>query len=344
MNGKRCVGTVAAAAAAVIAVSGPAGAEPAATTYGTSTSVGVHNAYDKEKYHYFADALDSGAALLELDLWSNGLGRSWRVSHSNPLGNNSNCEGAANASELRTKNRDQDFAGCLADMKAWHDAHPGHRPILLKVEMKDGFNAKGGRGPAEFDALVRQKLGDAVYGPGDLTGRHATADEAVRAGGWPSRADLAGKFLFELIPGTVEEKNPFDKLWTDVEYAGHLKSLAAQGKLAQSTAFPAVHGAAPGDPRERYTDPSLRPWFVVFDGDAATYLNGSIDTSWYDTRNYLLIMTDAHNVPPVIDGTHPTEAQALARVRQLAAAHASFATADWYPLPSVLKTVVPRGA
>lgn len=248
MNGKRCVGTVAAAAAAVIAVSGPAGAEPAATTYGTSTSVGVHNAYDKEKYHYFADALDSGAALLELDLWSNGLGRSWRVSHSNPLGNNSNCEGAANASELRTKNRDQDFAGCLADMKAWHDAHPGHRPILLKVEMKDGFNAKGGRGPAEFDGLVRQKLGDAVYGPGDLTGRHATADEAVRAGGWPSRADLAGKFLFELIPGTVEEKNPFDKLWTDVEYAGHLKDLAAQGSWRSRRRSPRCTGPLPATP------------------------------------------------------------------------------------------------
>lgn len=83
---------------------------------------------------------------------------------------------------------------------------------------------------------------------------------------------------------------------------------------------------------------------MVFDGDAATYLNGSIDTAWYDTRHYLLIMTDAHNVPPAIDGTRPTEAQALARVSQLAAAHASFATADWYPLPSVLKAVVPRGA
>ncbi|MFI5520213.1 phosphatidylinositol-specific phospholipase C domain-containing protein [Streptomyces platensis] len=344
MNGTRCVGTVAVAAAAVLATTVPAVAEPAGTTYGTSTSVGVHNAYEKEKYPYFADALDSGAALLELDLWTNGLGRSFRVSHSNPLGNNSNCEGAANPSQLRTKDRNQDFAGCLADVRAWHDAHPGHRPILFKIEMKDGFNAKGGRGPAEFDALVREKLGDAVYGPGDLTAGHATPDEAVRAGGWPSRADLAGKFLIELIPGTVEEKNPFDKLWTDVEYAGHLKNLAAQGKLGRSTAFPAVHGAAPGDPRERYADPSLRPWFVVFDGDAATYLNGSIDTAWYDTRNYLLIMTDAHNVPPAIDGTRPTEVQALARVRQLAAAHASFATADWYPLPSVLKTVVPRGA
>ncbi|MEV0370815.1 phosphatidylinositol-specific phospholipase C domain-containing protein [Streptomyces sp. NPDC050636] len=344
MKKTRCAGTVAVAAAAVIAVTGPAGAEPAATTYDTSTSVGVHNAYEKDKYPYFADALDSGTALVELDVWANGLGSSWRVSHSNPLGNNNNCAGASTASELRTKDRNQDFGGCLADMKAWHDANPGHRPILVKVEMKDGFNAKGGRGPAEFDALVRQKLGDAVYGPGDLTAGHATPDEAARAGAWPARSDLAGKFLFELIPGTVEEDNPFDKLWTDVEYATHLKGLAGQGKLAQSTAFPAVHGAAAGDPRERYTDPALRPWFVVFDGDAATYLNGTIDTAWYDTRHYLLIMTDAHKVPPVIDGTRPTEAEALARVRQLAAAHASFATADWYALPSVLQTVVRRGA
>ncbi|UQA91710.1 phosphatidylinositol-specific phospholipase C domain-containing protein [Streptomyces halobius] len=344
MKKTRCVGTIAVATAAVIAATGPAGAEPAVTTYDTSTSVGVHNAYEKDKYSYFADALDSGAALVEIDVWANGFGSSWRVSHSTPLGNDNNCVGASTVAELRAKDRDQDLGGCLADMKAWHDANPGHRPIMVKVEMKDGFHAKGGRGPAEFDALVRQKLGDAVYGPGDLTAGHATPDEAARAGAWPARSELAGKFLFELIPGTVEEDNPFDKLWTDVEYATHLKNLARQGKLAQATAFPAVHGAAAGDPRERYTDPALRPWFVVFDGDAATYLNGSIDAAWYDTRHYLLVMTDAHKVPPVIDGTHPTEAEALARVRQLAAAHASFATADWYALPPVLQTVVRRGA
>ncbi|WP_407548744.1 phosphatidylinositol-specific phospholipase C domain-containing protein [Streptomyces sp. Pv4-95] len=344
MNRTRCVGAVAVATAAVLVAAGPAGAGTAATTYDTSTSVGVHNAYEKDKYPYFADALDSGAALLELDLWSNGFGSSFRVSHSNPLGNDNNCENAANAAELRTKSRNQSFGGCLADMRAWHDANPGHRPILVKIEMKDGFNAKGGRGPAEFDSLVREKLGDAVYGPGELTAGHANPDEAVRAGGWPTRADLAGKFLFELIPGTVEEDNPFDKLWTDVEYATHLKDLAGQGALARSTAFPAVHGATAGDPRTRYADPALRPYFVVFDGDAATYLNGSIDTAWYDTRHYLLVMTDAHKVAPEIDATRPTEAEAQGRVGQLASSHASFATADWYPLPSVLKAVVPRGA
>ncbi|MEU6116826.1 phosphatidylinositol-specific phospholipase C domain-containing protein [Streptomyces sp. NPDC047117] len=329
-------------AAAVVWPAATGTAEAANTTYDTTTSVGVHNAYEKDKYPYFADALDSGAGLLELDVWTNGLGKSWRVSHGNPLGNDNNCENARTPAELRTKSRNQDLGGCLADLRAWHDAHPGHRPVLLKMELKDGFNDKGGRGPDEFDSLVREKLGDAAFGPGDLIGDHATLDEAVRADGWPERSALAGKFLIELIPGTVEEGNPADKLWTDREYATHLRTLAGQGKLASATAFPAVHGAEAGDPRSRYTDAALRPWFVVFDGDASAY-TGGIDTAWYDTRHYLVIMTDAHKVAPEIDGTEPTEQQAKDRVALLAKAHASVLTADWYPLPGVLGTVTPRG-
>ncbi|MGW5441749.1 phosphatidylinositol-specific phospholipase C domain-containing protein [Streptomyces asiaticus] len=343
----RRTGTVAvAAAAAALCLTAPAEARPATAddpSYSATTSVGVHNAYEKAKYPYFADALDSGASLLELDVWTNAFGAGWRVSHSNPLGNDNNCENAAGPGELRTKPRDQSLAGCLADMRAWHQAHPGHRPILVKVEMKDGFNGKKGRGPADLDALLGATLGDAVLRPADVVGGHATLDEAVRAGGWPSRSALAGKFVVELIPGTVEENNPLDTLWTDREYATHLRDLSAAGKLGQAAAFPAVHGAASGDPRTRYTDAALRPWFVLFDGDASTYVTSGVDTAWYDDRHYLLIMTDAHNVAPPIDGTNPTEAQARDRVSELAGRHASFATADWYPLPSVLSTVVPRG-
>ncbi|MFE5867255.1 phosphatidylinositol-specific phospholipase C domain-containing protein [Streptomyces roseifaciens] len=335
---------VTAALTAVTAVAAaPAGAADG-PAYSATTSVGVHNAYESAKYPYFADALDSGASLLELDVWTNGFGgRSFRVSHANPLRNANNCEGATSPAKLRTGTRNQPLAGCLADIRAWHDAHPGHRPVLLKVEMKDGFNADSGRGPAELDALLTEKLGDALYRPADLAGGRATLDEAVRAGGWPARSAMAGKFLVELIPGTVEEGNPVDRLWTDREYAQHLRDLAAAGRLRQAAAFPAVHGAVPGDPRTRYADPSLRPWFVVFDGDAATYTAGGIDTAWYDDRHYLLVMTDAHKVPPVIDVTRPTEAQARARLALLAGAHASFTTADWYPLPQVLSTVLPRG-
>lgn len=315
-----------------------------ALAFDAGTMVGVHNAYEKSTFPYLADGLDSGAGMLELDVWTNFFGGSWRVSHSNPLGNDNNCENASSPAELRTKARNQGLAGCLADLRAWHDGNPGHRPILIKIEMKDGFAANLGRGPAQFDALVNGILGDAVYRPGELAAGHATLDDAVRADGWPTRDELAGKFLFHLIPGTVEEGNPFDTLWTDVEYSRHLRDLAAAGQLDRAVAFPAVHHAEAGDPRTgRYTDATLRPWFVVFDGNAPTYAGGTIDTGWYARNNYLLVMTDAHAVPPAISPTEPAESEALERVRQLAGTHASVVSSDWHTLPTVLGTVLPRG-
>ncbi|MFD5063720.1 phosphatidylinositol-specific phospholipase C domain-containing protein [Streptomyces sp. NPDC058394] len=336
------------AAAGLLAVGLTAGSARSADTgesaYSATTGVGVHNAYEKDTYPYFADALDSGAALLELDVWTNVFGSSWRVSHSNPIGNDNNCENAANASQLRTKARNQNLAGCLADIRAWHDAHPGHRPVVLKLELKDGFQANNGRGPAQLDTLLSDKLGSALFRPADLAGGHATLDEAVRADGWPARSALAGRFVVELIPGTVEEGNPADTLWTDREYATHLRDLAAAGRLGDAAAFPAVHRAEAGDPRGRYTDAGIRPWFVVFDGDASTYAGGSIDTGWYARNRYLVVMTDAHNVAPAIDGTSPTQAQALDRLALLAGRHASIITADWHSMTQVLSTVVPRAA
>ncbi|MFF8833235.1 phosphatidylinositol-specific phospholipase C domain-containing protein [Streptomyces sp. NPDC015131] len=318
-------------------------ADPGQLAYSDSTGVGVHNAYEKSTYPYFADALDSGAGMLEIDVWTNVFGKSWRVSHNNPLGNNNNCVNAAHAGELRAKSRNQDLGGCLADIKAWHDAHPGHRPIMLKLELKDGFQAKNGRGPAALDALLTSRLGDALFRPADLKGGHPDLDTAVRTDGWPARSAMAGKFVVELIPGTVEQDNPLDTLWTDREYATHLRNLAAAGRLHEASAFPAVHRANAGDPRTRYADTGIRPWFVVFDGDAGAYAGGSIDTGWYDSRNYLVVMTGAAGVAPAIDGTHPTEAQARDRVALLAGRHASIVSADWYPLPAVLATVLPRG-
>lgn len=343
---KRAAGAAVACLAALGLTLGtaPAGAAGAADlSYAGSTGVGVHNAYEKAKYPYFADALDSGAAMLELDVWTNFFGSSWRVSHDNPFGNDSNCENATSPAQLRTKSRDQNLAGCLSDIRSWHDAHPGHRPVVLKLELKDGFAANLGRGPADLDALLSGKLGDALYRPAQLAAGHPDLDTAARAGAWPARSAMAGKFLVELIPGTVEEGNSADKLWTDREYAEHLRGLAASGRLAQAAAFPAVHRAEAGDPRIRYADTTLRPWFVVFDGDASAYASGSVDTAWYDRNHYFLIATDAHNVAPAIDAVHPTEAEARARVALMATHHASITSADWYPLPQVLSTIVPRG-
>jgi hypothetical protein len=38
--------------------------------------------------------------------------------------------------------------------------------------------------------------------------------------------------IFEVIPGTVEESNPTDKLWTDTEYAQYLNTLKAAGTVS----------------------------------------------------------------------------------------------------------------
>jgi hypothetical protein len=166
-------------------------------------------------------------------------------------------------------------------------------------------------------------------------------DAAAIADNWPTRSALAGKFLFEIIPGTVEESNPFDHLWTDLEYAQHLRDLATAGTIGSAEIFPSVHNAATGDPRTRYSDMTVRPWFIFFDGDASAYVTG-VDTSWYDTNHYFLIMTDAQNVSPALNDTNPSLADAQARVAQMAADHASVVSTDWEALPAVVSTVLPR--
>ncbi|MFJ4327835.1 phosphatidylinositol-specific phospholipase C domain-containing protein [Streptomyces tricolor] len=331
-------------AAALLAVL-PGNARAAEPKFSGTTAIGTHNAYEKTKYTYFAQALDSGASLLELDVYADSLSRRWRVSHSNPLGNDNNCEAAKTPGELYSKSRNQDLGSCLDNMAAWNQLHPDHPPIVVKVELKVGFNDKAGLGPDEFDTLVAQKLGGSVYRPADLLGgTYSTLDAAAKADAWPARDSLRGKFLFDLIPGTVEQSNPFDSYWTDEEYGDHLRDLAAAGRISAAQAFPAVLGAANGDPRTSRYDASIRPWFVFFDGDAATYVNNGYDTSFYSSNHYVLITTDAHNVSPAISSTNPTDAEVASRLSLLAKHHASLITSDWAAKPaSVLSSVTPRG-
>jgi Phosphoinositide phospholipase C, Ca2+-dependent len=330
----------------------PAGAQaavdPSTLSLAETTAAGVHNTYGQAAYPYLADALDAGASLIELDTWIDPFGNEWKVSHSSPLGNSNNCVDASTPAQLYTGGANKDLGSCLDDIRVWFAAHPGHPPIMIKIELKEGFDQSIGMGPAALDALIKAHLGSIVYTPADLLakpggGTYASLDAAAQANNWPTRAALAGKVIIEAIPGTVEQDNPFDHLWTDTEYADYLSTLQAAGTLSNAQIFPSVLNAQAGDPRTRYSDPSIRPWFVVFDGDASAYVDGGIDTSWYDTNHYLLIMTDAENVSPALSDTAPTQADAQARVLELAADHASFVSCDWTGLPSVLSTITVRG-
>jgi hypothetical protein len=67
-----------------------------------ATTVGTHNAYERGTYTYLAQALDARPGLIELDVWLDVIARQWRVSHSNPLGNDNNCVAATSAAQLYT--------------------------------------------------------------------------------------------------------------------------------------------------------------------------------------------------------------------------------------------------
>jgi hypothetical protein len=327
-----------AAAVALAATALPAQAAGTGSKVSHTTTVGTHNTYDPATFSYLAQALDQHPGLIELDVWDDIITREWKVSHSNPLGNSNNCVAATSAAQLYSGGANKNLEYCLDDIRLWLGAHPGTGPLVLKLELKAGFSSRTNLGPAQLDAAIAAHLGAAVFKPADLKGGYASLDAAAKADAWPTRAQLAGKVLIEVIPGTVEEGNPTDSLWTDVEYAQYLNGLAAAGTLAQAQIFPSVHNAQSGDPRSRYGDASLRPWFVFFDGDASAY--GSIDTSWYNTNHYQLIMTDVQNVAPAVgDGD---VAAATARVSAMAAKHASVASADWSSLPSVVSLVVDR--
>ena len=132
--------------------------------------------------------------------------------------------------------------------------------------------------------------------------------------------------------------------WVDVVYAQHLLDLYDSGTIADAAIFPSVLGAQAGDPRDRYSDTALRPWFVVFDGDAGTWVDDG-DTEWYNTNHYLAVVTDAEDVAPALSDTAPTLADAQARVAELAADGASYVSTDWNTAPAnaVLSEVLPRG-
>ena len=91
------------------------------------------------------------------------------------------------------------FVACLGIVKTWSDAHPGHVPMAIQVEVKD---MEADVDPAYFDALeaeIRSVFtADDLITPDDVRGSAATLGEAVRTQGWPVLAKARGKVLFLL--------------------------------------------------------------------------------------------------------------------------------------------------
>lgn len=98
------------------------------------------------------------------------------------------------------------LVACVGLMRTWSDAHPGHLPIVVNLELKSD------RLPSPFDvtevvpfdgaqldavdAELRSAIGDRLITPDDVRGPAVDLRTAVTTTGWPTVADSRGRFLF----------------------------------------------------------------------------------------------------------------------------------------------------
>ena len=97
---------------------------------------------------------------------------------------------------------------CLGTLRAWSDAHPAHLPIVVSINAKDApLQDPDATVPLPFDAAAWDALDAGILAalgparllrPDDVRGDRATLNEAVQTDGWPTLAEVRGRFLFVL--------------------------------------------------------------------------------------------------------------------------------------------------
>jgi len=99
------------------------------------------------------------------------------------------------------------FDGCLQQLKTWSDANPGHVPVFITLEPKDGDANRFGTIPEAFttqlfdevDAVIKKNLGEnKLITPDMVRCKYKTLEEAVLAGNWPTLKEAKGRFFFIL--------------------------------------------------------------------------------------------------------------------------------------------------
>ncbi|MEM6328892.1 MAG: Ca2+-dependent phosphoinositide-specific phospholipase C [Planctomycetota bacterium] len=132
--------------------------------------------------------------------------------------------------------------GALEVLRVWSDANPGHLPVVVTMNLKDGKSpVPGGVEPLPFDAaaldaldaVLRAGLGeDKLLTPDMVRGDAATLERAVRTRGWPRLSAVRGRFLFAADEGGAKRR----------AYTAGRPSL--EGRVMFTTAAPGSPDAA----------------------------------------------------------------------------------------------------
>jgi Phosphoinositide phospholipase C, Ca2+-dependent len=151
------------------------------------------------------------------------------------------------------------FTNCLAIVRDWSKAHPGHLPIFILVENKDSKPSMDGMAipepltPETFDALdaeIRSVFGRSeMITPDDVRGAHKTLNEAVLADGWPTLDKARGKVVFLL------DQRRVGPLYT----IGH---PSLEGRVLFTNALPGTPDAAFTECNNSASDPKLVPGLI----------------------------------------------------------------------------------
>jgi len=179
------------------------------------------------------------------------------------------------------------FSDCLGQIRAWSDAHPGHLPITVQLEAKDGTIPDPGLGFVtpipwsqttfgQLEAEIRSVFpADRVLSPADVRGRSATLRDAVTSGRWPRLDAARGQVLFVLddkgakrdayraeVPDLADRSIFVDVPETDpdagitvvndpVGDAGRIRSLVEAGFIVRTRADADTVQARSGDTTQR---------------------------------------------------------------------------------------------
>lgn len=116
-----------------------------------------------------------------------------------------------------------DFAMALEEIKIWSLLNPGHIPLNIMVQVRDGwspYNHNYDKYTAEdfvrLDLLFSATFGDdGIIKPSDVKGERTTVREAVEEDGWPLLSECRGKVFFVMLFDKEKNKQSYIDIDSD---------------------------------------------------------------------------------------------------------------------------------
>ena len=236
-----------------------------------------HNCYESQYAQTLISALDH-VRTLEIDfyddedLWWGDRDHYWYVRHGLTGGNHSNCSGAGS------------LESCLKDVKYWSDNHPGHFPVTIILDKKQGWSGKNEkRRPRDLDTLVSRVFGNKIFTPSNLKsfGRGGSLRESVAASGWPTARALQGRVILVLnghrnqtLRDYVKERKYTSKIFVSPETNDQNDITGKVGGMDSSTSsFVVMNNMSKGD--KNWSDDVYRQKHIgrVWGNDGQSFSN-----------------------------------------------------------------------